>query len=116
MSKIHEVIADPQRGPLLLHCMWGVHSSGAIAAMALRQFCGWSEADAKAYWNSARNNAPCAGGCGAWIDARFKGFVPDPALVPDAAQQALICPERPKAEGHDVSIHHPPTTTGRQSP
>jgi hypothetical protein len=65
---IHAIATDPARGPMVVHCMWGVHSSGAISAMALVQFCGWSETRAKAYWNEARNGAPCSGGCDAWID------------------------------------------------
>jgi hypothetical protein len=92
LRQVHEVIEDPSRGPVLLHCMWGVHSSGAIAAMALVQFCGWSEERAKAYWHAARNDAPCSGGCEAWIDARFRRFAVDPAWVPTPEQQAAICP------------------------
>jgi hypothetical protein len=73
--------------------MWGVHSSGAISAMALVQFCGWSEARAKAYWNDARNNADCSDGCDAWIDHHFEHFKVNPALKISAAEQAAICPK-----------------------
>jgi hypothetical protein len=90
---IHAVATDPGRGPVLVHCMWGVHSSGAISAMALVQFCGWSESRAKAYWNEARNGAPCSGGCDAWIDRHFDAFKPDPALALTDAQRAAICPQ-----------------------
>ena len=78
----------------MVHCMWGVHSSGAIAAMALVQFCDWSPSRAKAYWNQARNHAPCGhAGCDAWIDAKFSHFKPDPALAISAGQQQAICPK-----------------------
>jgi hypothetical protein len=80
-------------GPILVHCMWGVHSSGAISAMALVQFCGWSEDQAKAYWDDARNGAPCSGGCDAWIDAKFKNFKVNPSLQISAEQKAAICPK-----------------------
>jgi len=94
MRDIHAVIEDPKKGPILVHCMWGVHSSGAVSAMALVQFCGWSEHKAKAYWNQARNNAPCGkGGCDAWIDAKFNRFKVDPSLKITADQQAQICPK-----------------------
>ena len=93
MRDLHAIATDPSRGPMLVHCMWGVHSSGAISAMALVQFCGWSEARAKAYWNEARNGAPCSGGCDAWIDRHFAAFTPDPALALTATQRAAICPE-----------------------
>lgn len=93
MRDIHAIIRNPAQGPMIVHCMWGVHSSGAIAAMALVQFCGWSEARAKAYWNEARNGADCSDGCDAWIDHHFETFEFDPALVPSAAEQAAICPK-----------------------
>jgi hypothetical protein len=92
MRDLHAIATNPSRGPMLVHCMWGVHSSGAISAMALVQFCGWSEARAKAYWNEARNGAPCSGGCDAWIDRHFAAFEIDPALSLTDAQRAAICP------------------------
>ena len=93
MAEIHAIITNPSRGPMLVHCMWGVHSSGAISAMALVQFCGWSEERAKAYWDEARNGADCSDGCDAWIDHHFEHFRVNPALSISAAQRAAICPE-----------------------
>ena len=93
MKAVHDVIQNADEGPVLVHCMWGVHASGALSAMALVQFCDWSEERAKQYWNQARNNAPCAGGCDKWIDGRFRHFKVDPALKITAAQRAAICPE-----------------------
>lgn len=93
MQAIYQVAKNPGEGPVLVHCMWGVHSSGALAAMALVQFCGWSEARAKAYWDEARNGAPCSGGCDAWIDAKFEGFSKNPALTLSDAEMAAICPK-----------------------
>jgi hypothetical protein len=94
MQAVHAVIEDPAAGPLLVHCMWGVHSSGAISAMALVQFCDWSEDKAKTYWNQARNHAPCGhAGCDAWIDEKFGHFKKDSALTIDASQRQRICPK-----------------------
>jgi len=94
MQSIHELIEQPDKGPLLVHCMWGVHSSGAISAMALVQFCDWSERKAKAYWNQARNHAPCGhAGCDAWIDEKFSHFKKDPTLTIDASEKQRICPQ-----------------------
>jgi hypothetical protein len=93
MKAIHDVIEKQNEGPVFVHCMWGVHSSGALSAMALVQFCGWSEERAKKYWNDARNNAPCGGGCDKWIDNKFKNFKVDPSLKISKAQQAAICPK-----------------------
>jgi hypothetical protein len=94
MREIHSVIESPSKGPVLVHCMWGVHSSGAVSAMALMQFCGWPEAKAKAYWEKARNDAPCSGGgCDKWIDGKLSHFRVDPALKISAEQQRQICPK-----------------------
>ena len=93
MQSVYETIKDPGKGPVLVHCMWGVHASGALSAMALVQFCGWSEERAKAYWNEARNGAPCANGCDAWIDAKFERFDFNPALQISDAERAAICPK-----------------------
>ena len=93
MKAVYETIKDPGRGPVLVHCMWGVHASGALSAMALVQFCGWPEERAKEYWNDARNGAPCSNGCDAWIDAKFDRFQLDPALQITDAERAAICPE-----------------------
>jgi hypothetical protein len=92
MQEIHQIIKNPGQGPMVVHCMWGVHSSGAISAMALVQFCGWSQDRAKAYWDKARNGADCSDGCEAWIDHDFDTFEFDPALKITAAEQAAICP------------------------
>jgi hypothetical protein len=93
MQAIHAIVRTPDSGPMLVHCMWGVHSSGAISAMALVQFCGWSEARAKAYWDETRNGADCADGCDAWIDHHFDTFEFNPDLTLTAAEQAAICPQ-----------------------
>ena len=94
MKDIHAIIENPDKGPMLVHCMWGVHSSGAVSAMALVQFCGWTEQEAKKYWNDARNNAPCSGGCDKWIDAKFSSFKVDPNLRITEAVQSSICPQK----------------------
>ncbi|WP_143746227.1 protein-tyrosine phosphatase family protein [Marivita geojedonensis] len=92
MKAIHDVIKNGD-GPVYVHCMWGVHSSGALSAMALVQFCGWSEERAKEYWNDARNGAPCSGGCDKWIDAKFDRFSVDQSLSISDAERAAICPK-----------------------
>jgi hypothetical protein len=93
MKTVYDTIKDAGKGPVLVHCMWGVHSSGALSAMALVQFCGWSETRAKAYWNEARNGAPCGDSCDAWIDAKFDRFEVNPALKITDAERAAICPK-----------------------
>jgi len=93
MKEIYDIAKNPGRGPMLVHCMWGVHSSGAVSAMALVQFCGWSEDRAKAYWDAARNGADCSGGCSSWIDKHFASFSVDASLTLTAAERDAICPK-----------------------
>lgn len=93
LKAVHETIKNPSEGPVLIHCMWGVHASGALSAMSLVQFCGWSESRAKEYWDEARNGAPCSGGCDKWIDAKFAKFKMDPNLTITDAERAAICPK-----------------------
>jgi len=93
MKDLYSIIKNPGQGPMLVHCMWGVHSSGAISAMALVQFCDWSEDRAKAYWDEARNGADCSGGCDTWIDKHFASFKVDPSLKISDAERAAICPK-----------------------
>lgn len=92
MKALHAVIKGNE-GPVYVHCMWGVHASGALSAMALVQFCGWSEERAKEYWNDARNGAPCSNGCDAWIEAKFDRFEVDTALQITEAERSAICPK-----------------------
>lgn len=92
MQALHRVIDDPEQGPVLVHCMWGVHSSGIVAAMALMQFCDWSKAQARAYWHRTRNHAGCSGGCNAWFDKKLRSFRVDPGLRIDGERQRAICP------------------------
>jgi hypothetical protein len=92
LKDIGKVIDDPDLGPLLLHDRWGVHDAGAVAAMALVQFCGWSQERAMAYWDASRDGAPCAGSCAAWIEERFAHFQPEATRVPAATIQSRICP------------------------
>lgn len=92
MQAIYNVIKTPDAGPVVVHCMWGVHSSGVVSAIALVQFCGWSEDAAKRYWDKARNGAGCSNGCDNWIDAKFDRFTLNPELQITNAERAAICP------------------------
>lgn len=47
---IKEVIENPNKGPVYLHCWNGWHQSGYISAIILMQFCGYSNQEALEYW------------------------------------------------------------------
>jgi hypothetical protein len=96
MKAIHEVITSPASGPVLVHCMWGVHASGALSAMALVQFCGWSEARAKAYWQEARNGALCSGGLGVdlYLSGHHHAFYSGASRPPSLWRRPCRCAPR----------------------
>lgn len=51
LQELHSIIKN-QRGAMYVHCWYGVHASGYLAAIALMQFCHYSPEQAVAYWNS----------------------------------------------------------------
>jgi len=61
-------------GHVFIHCHNGAHASGAVAAIALRQFCGMSGEQAMAYW-SRTNTYGTPPGIGS-IQRRVHGFSP----------------------------------------
>jgi hypothetical protein len=91
METLHTIIKE-KKGPMFVHCMWGVHASGAVSAMALMQFCGWSQSEATSYWHSARNGADCSGGCDRWIGSKLGSFRVNPALAITEEEASAICP------------------------
>jgi hypothetical protein len=50
LKAVQDVISNPNAGPIFEHCWNGDHASGELAAVALRQFCGWSGKEATDYW------------------------------------------------------------------
>jgi hypothetical protein len=91
LALVHAAILDPEQGPVYAHCWNGWHASGQISAMALMQFCGWSNARALQYWE-----ANIDGVNGPEYDPvrkRIRDFVPYADLNVDAATRARICPQ-----------------------
>ncbi len=50
---IDDVIRN-NRGPIYDHCWNGWHASGELAAVALKQFCDFSDSEAQKYWQKNR--------------------------------------------------------------
>jgi hypothetical protein len=88
---LHDIITN-NKGPMLVHCLYGVHASPIIAAKALVQFCDWSAEEAEKYWTFTKGPATCGGGCGPWFAGKFRGFKKNSALSIDKATQEKICP------------------------
>lgn len=50
MLMVKDVIDNPQKGPVYLHCWNGWHQSGYVSAAILMQFCKFSNQEAFDYW------------------------------------------------------------------
>jgi hypothetical protein len=89
LNLVYQHIKGFRRGPLYDHCWNGWHASGFVAAISLRQFCGWSAAEANAYWvkNTDGNSSGRTS-----IRNRIREFQPFTDLSIDESERALICP------------------------
>lgn len=88
MQLIHDHIKGRVKGPMYAHCWNGWHASGMVAAMALRQFCGWSASQAEKYWirnTDGDSDYPS-------VKKRIRNFKPYADLTTTAEERALICP------------------------
>lgn len=54
LALVYDIIKNPEKGPIYLHCWNGWHQSGYAAAICLMQFAGYSNEEAVKYW---RENA-----------------------------------------------------------
>ncbi len=50
IEMVYEVIIRKRKGPIYFHCWNGWHQSGYVAAVILKQFCGYSDEKALNYW------------------------------------------------------------------
>ncbi len=87
LTDLYRIITEG-RGPMYVHCWYGVHASGLIAAIALKQFCGYSDKAAVDYWDSHVPRSiryPK-------VQEKVRAFRPDPRLEISAEQRARVCP------------------------
>jgi hypothetical protein len=80
-------VADHGGGPVLVHCWNGRHAAGAVAAMALVQFCGWSGSQAESYWLKHAID-----GEGMAVRKQIRNFQPYSEFGLSASQRASLCP------------------------
>lgn len=50
LEKAYQHVMNPGLGRMFVHCWNGRHAAGEIAAIALKQFCGYSSSQAVDYW------------------------------------------------------------------
>lgn len=91
LTLIHEHIRDPRLGPIYDHCWNGWHASGFVAAITLRQFCGFSGEEAVAYWNINTDGNNKGSGYDK-IRKNLRAFVAFPNLSLSEEEKAKLCP------------------------
>ncbi len=92
LTLIHDHIRDPNLGPIYDHCWNGWHASGFVAALALRQFCGFNGEEAVSYWN-LNTDGNNEGSSYDRIRQKIRGFQAYQDLLLSEKEKAAICPE-----------------------
>lgn len=89
LQRVYEHIKGIRKGPMYAHCWNGWHASGYGAAISLQQFCGWTPAQAQAYWvkNTDGNSVGYES-----VENKVKNFKPMPEFKITAEEKAAICP------------------------
>lgn len=89
LKRIFDHIKMKVSGPIYEHCWNGWHASGYVAAISLKQFCGYTNAQADNYWvrNTDGNEAGLES-----IRQKIKNFKPVAEFAITAAERELICP------------------------
>lgn len=88
---ITDRLEHPELGPVFAHCWNGWHASGYLAAVTLRQFCGFTGAQALRYWTLTAKGASNADH--ADTKARIDKFKPFPEFSLTPEQKAALCPD-----------------------
>lgn len=95
LKLVHTSATNDTVGPVYLHCWNGWHASGLLAALTLRQFCGYDKWEAINYWDlgtDGANNSPRY----QRIREMIKDFEPYPDLMITDSLGNTICPPMPK--------------------
>jgi hypothetical protein len=90
-TAVHKQIYDAIKNkgkPVFIHCWYGIHATGAVAATALMQFCNVSPQQAVDYWKvgvPAKLRYPK-------VIKSIMSFKPDPALRLTPEERDQYCP------------------------
>lgn len=91
LESVLEHVRNPALGPMYVHCWNGWHASGYVAAVALRQFCGFTGDQGVKYWNSTAKGASKAEHDS--TRERIKKFQPFPEYELTPEEKAAVCPD-----------------------
>jgi hypothetical protein len=89
LEMIYNRIQTPEKGPIYGHCWNGWHASGFASAIALKQFCKYSDDEAVDYW--IRNTDGASRGYEK-ILAKIRAFEPEEKWQISSETRAQICP------------------------
>ena len=90
-AAVHKQIYDTIKSkgkPVFIHCWYGIHATGAVAATALMQFCNLTPKQAVEYWKvgvPAKLQYPK-------VIQSIMSFKPDPALQLTPEERDQYCP------------------------
>jgi len=112
---IHEMLRlvyvaakDNHTGPVYLHCWNGWHASGFMSAVILKQFCGFNDLDAIAYWDLGTDGANTSPRYNS-IREKIKKFQPYSEFILEDSLGNKICPPMPEiidSSQLHISIEH----------
>lgn len=95
VKMVYESAINKEKGPIYLHCWNGWHASGFIAAVLLKQFCGYNDIDAVAYWDLGTDGANASPHYQT-VRKRIRDFEPFPEFELKDSLGNRICPPMPK--------------------
>lgn len=90
LQMIHDRIKGKLSGPIYGHCWNGWHASGMMASIALKQFCGFTDAEADAYW--VKNTDGNSSGYDS-VRKKVKAFKALAGFEITDEEKSLICPK-----------------------
>ncbi|CAG5086159.1 OmpA family protein [Parvicella tangerina] len=105
---VYKSAVDSTRGPVYLHCWNGWHASGFISAVLLKQFCGFSDLEATAYWDLGTDGANTSPRYN-HIRERIMNFEPISEFIVTDSLGNAICPPMPEfidSSQLHISIEH----------
>ena len=95
LKMVYESAKYDSIGPVYLHCWNGWHASGYLAAVILKQFCGYTNIEATKYWDIATDGANHSPRYRS-VRKDIENFIPYPEFKLEDEMGNKICPPMPK--------------------
>lgn len=108
LELVYKSAKDDNTGPVYLHCWNGWHASGFISAVILKQFCGYNDLDAIAYWDLGTDGANTSPRYNS-IREKIKNFQPYPEFFLEDSLGNKICAPMPEiidSSQLHISVEH----------